>query len=110
MRLLVAGLITGALLLLTGAAHAQRAPEWDYCDAKNLGTPDVRIRNCTILINTLPVSATRESICDRTVAYYNRALVYSSQRAYGYAITDLSEAIRIDPTYAAASNRRGSAD
>ncbi len=44
----------GALLRLAASEPARRAPEWDYCDGKMLGTPDERIRNCTALLESGP--------------------------------------------------------
>src|SRR5215471_5641823 len=102
MRLPIAGSVVGALLLLAGPSHAQRAPEWDYCDLWGLGTPDVRIDNCTTLINSNELSP-----ADRAVAYHNRGEIRTSQHDYVHAIADDTEAIRLNPRFASAYYNRG---
>ena len=67
-------LFAGSLLLQAGAAHAEKAPEWSYCDAGGPGTAEVRIDNCTVLINS-----GQESPRSRAVAYANRGHAYSSR-------------------------------
>src|SRR5262249_54047897 len=43
------------------------------------------------------------------VAYDKRGMAFASKREYDTAITDYNEAIRLDPTLAAAFNHRGNA-
>lgn len=93
-----------ATVFLGTSALAQRAPEWDYCDANGSGTPDVRIRNCTTLIESSSVDPR-----NRLVAYNNRGDAYARMGDYDRAIADYSEAIRLDPKYAPAYNNRGNA-
>lgn len=106
MRMRMLAMTVGAALLAighpAGDAHAQRAPEWEFCDTKELGTPDVRIRNCTALIESR-----RESAIDRSVAYSNRGMVYRGKGDNDRALADYNEAIKLDPNNAKAYNNRG---
>ena len=102
MRLPVFGILVVATFLLT--AHAQRAVEWEFCDSKMRGTPDVRIRNCSALIES-----SRESPSSRAAAHNNRGEAWRSMGDADRALADYTEAIRLDPKYPAAySNRESS--
>jgi tetratricopeptide (TPR) repeat protein len=93
-----------ALSALVGSqpAHAQQAPEWEFCDARGLGTPDVRIQMCTALIES-----GRES--GRASAYNNRANARQAKGDLDRAIADYDEAIRLAPTLATTYNGRAAA-
>src|ERR1700691_4150105 len=81
-----------AFFVLTTSTYAQLAPEWNFCDGKGLGTPDVRIANCTTLIQSR-----RESQGNKAIAYHNRGVAYYAKGDYDHAIADYTEAIRLDP-------------
>ena len=72
-----------AVVLLVSPAQAQRAAEWEYCDSRLLGTPDVRIRNCTALIES-----DRESPRALAMAYRNRACEYKAKGDIDRGIAD----------------------
>ena len=91
----------GSLLLAAERTHAQLAPEWNYCDDKGLGTPDVRIRNCTMLIES-----SGENAKNRAVAYTNRGHLYRDKGDLDHAVADYSQAITLDPKLVPAYNAR----
>jgi lipoprotein NlpI len=89
------------VVLLAIPAQARQAPGWG-CDAKDRGTPDARIRDCTVLIDSRRGSPTK-----RAVAYSNRGRAYDAKGDGDRALADYNEAIRLDPKYARAYNDRG---
>jgi tetratricopeptide (TPR) repeat protein len=103
---LIGGIVLSVLSSLLGSqpAHAQAAPEWAFCDAKGLGTPDVRIEMCTALIES-----PQESQYGRATAYNNRAIAWQAKGDLDRAIADFDEVIRLVPTVARAYNNRAAA-
>jgi lipoprotein NlpI len=95
------GMALAAVLLLSMPAHAQRAPQWDYCDSKELGTPDLRILNCSLLIESRGLPA-----ANRAIAYYNRGFAWSLKGDLDHAIADYDQAIGLRPNDARAYNNR----
>ena len=79
-----------AAVAALSAAHAQRAPEWNFCDAKT--PPDVRIQNCTVL-----VEARDETQRNRAIAHHFRAMAWATKGDYDRAIADYDEAIKLEP-------------
>src|SRR3974390_3465479 len=84
-----------ALAALAGPhpTRAQPAPEWRFCDARAVATPDVRIQACTALIGSARVSER-----NRTAAYNNRGAAWLAKGEIDRAIADFTEEIRLDPT------------
>ncbi|MBW0002779.1 MAG: tetratricopeptide repeat protein [Hyphomicrobiales bacterium] len=104
MRCPIIGIFALSALLLTSLpAQAQRAKEWEYCDESGHGTPDERISNCTVLIES-PVGDG-----DRAVAYNNRGVAWDDKGDQGLAIADYDQAIRLKPNYTRAYYNRGNA-
>ena len=103
MRLSTCGLVSAAVLAAVAAvspAHAQRAPEWNFCDAKT--PPDIRIQNCTVL-----AESRGESQRNRAVAYHFRAMAWGEKRDYDRAIADYDQPIRLEPKDINVYNNRG---
>jgi lipoprotein NlpI len=92
------------IVLATGVANAELAPEWRTCTGKIGLDWDEQIRSCTALIQS-----DRETLQDRLTAYSNRAMAYNVKGDRDRAIADYSEAIRLDPKYARPYNGRGNA-
>jgi tetratricopeptide (TPR) repeat protein len=99
----------GAVLLATAALLASRAAaqtqqQIDWCNNKGMFAVDQRIGGCTAL-----VESKRASVQNRAAAYSNRCWAYSNKGDPDRAITDCSEAIRLDPKLANAHLDRGKA-
>src|SRR6516225_1149308 len=91
-----------ALCALAGSqpAPAQPAPGSAFCDARAL--PDLRIQNCTAVINSPRVNQG-----DRATAYGIRGIAWKAKGDLDRAIADFTEAIRLHPTNASTYNGRG---
>ena len=90
-----------AVLLLSMPAHAQRAPAWDFCDSKERGSPDLRILNCSLLIESREQAAV-----NRGTAYANRGLAWSRKGDLDRAIADYDQAINLYPNNVPVYNNR----
>ena len=100
MRLSIYLLITCAALAAfigTQSAHGQIPPQWDLCTGKADVEWDRQIKYCTALIES-----GKETPQGMAVAYCNRGNAWSAKGDLDRAITDYSEAIRVDPKYARA--------
>jgi tetratricopeptide (TPR) repeat protein len=77
-------------------ASAQQNQNWKWCEGRESdGTSvDLQIRGCTAIIQ-----AGRDTRKNLAIAYNNRASAYYDKREYDRAITDATEAIRLDPSY-----------
>jgi lipoprotein NlpI len=102
--------LAGALMFATSALHpsrtgAQTQQQIDWCNNDgNVYSVDQRLSGCTAL-----VESARASVEDRAAAYGNRCWAYSDKGDPDRAITDCSEAIRLDPKLANAHLNRGKA-
>jgi len=74
---------------------------WTKCQNARL---DTRIAACSELIAT----GGREARHRKSVAYINRALAFRAKGAVESALSDLDEALRLDPKSTAAHSERGS--
>jgi lipoprotein NlpI len=93
--------VTGALL--TAPGHAELSQSWPICKGDVLQAgPEQRIENCTAIIES-PL-ATRDR---RAGAYFYRALAWRVVDNLQRAITDLTEAIALNPSYDSAYGWRG---
>ena len=102
---LASALIVACLVLAveTAPAAAQTQEQIDWCVNKSSQfSPDLRIGGCTAAIQS-----GRWSGKDLAWAFTNRGLAHIHKKDYDPAIADLSEAIRLDPTYAAGFMHRG---
>src|SRR3954451_10133302 len=73
----------------------------ESCKAPNV-TLDARIAGCTKVIEEK-----KETGRSLAIAYCNRGFALTEQREFDRAMTDLNEAIKIDPTYACSFSNRG---
>jgi lipoprotein NlpI len=100
----------GALMFATSALYAsqsgaQTQQQIDWCNNDgNVFSVDQRLSGCTAL-----VESERASVQDRAAGYGNRCWAYSDKGDPERAITDCSEAIRLDPKLANAYLNRGKA-
>ena len=95
--------ISGVLLLVIAIpAWAAGQGNWDDCNQR--GDIDRRINGCTAIIQDH-----NESEANRARAYGNRGITYTNQGDFDRAIVDLSEAIRLDRTWAGGYSNRGRA-
>jgi lipoprotein NlpI len=91
--------LAGTMSLAAGA-DAQLSPQWRSC----VQNQDVvqQIKSCTALIQS-----GGETTKNRALAYNSRGIAYYNEKDLDRAVADYSEAIRLDPKYAAAYNNRG---
>ena len=97
--------LIAALVLTTWPACAQQSRDWTWCINNNHDYPaDQAIKGCTAVIGSR-----RESRENRAIAFNNRGLAFYSKDAYDSAIADFTEAIRLNPRFAAALRSRANA-
>ena len=84
-----------------GKATLEQSRQW--CNGSD-STPDQRISGCTALIQS--GTETQQSLA---AAFYNRGNAHYAKGDYDHAITNYSEAIRLDPNDHSAYDNRGSA-
>lgn len=85
--------LTGALLTTPG--HAELSQSWPICKGDDLDAgPEQRIENCTAIIESPHETRDR-----RAGAYFHRALAWRVVGNLQRAITDLTEAIALNPRY-----------
>ena len=89
--------------MLLGPSQTQQQIDWCNNDG-NVFSVDQRLSGCTAL-----VESERASAQDRAAGYGNRCWAYSDKGDPDRAITDCSEAIRLDPKLANAHLNRGKA-
>ena len=82
-------------------AAAEAGPAWEACVAL-ASTPDQRVKACSAVIDTRSETGRRLA-----GAYCNRGHGLTEKRELDAALSDLDEAVRLDPTYACAFNNRG---
>ena len=100
MRWPIYGLIACATLLL--AASALGASRKDWTDCTQEVDPDRMIAGCTRVLND-------RTVRNRAIAYVIRGLAWSAKNDFDHAITDYTEAIRLDPKNAVDFSSRGNA-
>src|SRR5437588_7777972 len=82
-------------------AAAEGGPAWEACVGP-ASTPGERVRACSTVIDTQSETGRRLA-----GAYCNRGHGLTERRELDLALSDLDQAIRLDPTYACAFNHRG---
>ncbi|BBZ95436.1 hypothetical protein BRDID11004_36580 [Bradyrhizobium diazoefficiens] len=82
-------------------ASAEGGPAWDACVGLT-STPDERVTACSSVIETKSETGRRLA-----GAYCNRGHGLTEKRELDAALSDLDEAVRLDPAYACAYNNRG---
>jgi tetratricopeptide (TPR) repeat protein len=98
---LVVAALTGALL--TAPGHAELSQSWPICKGDDLDAgPEQRIEKCTAIIESPQETRDR-----RAGAYFYRALAWRVVGNLQRAITDLTEAIALNPRYDSAYGWRG---
>jgi tetratricopeptide (TPR) repeat protein len=102
---LLGGMAMASIGVALGAtpAVAQLPPIYSRC-ANATGNLDDSIAACTALIQS-----GREHGRSLAISYYNRGIGWMRKGDVDRAITDLTQAIRVDPGYAKAYNARGAA-
>jgi tetratricopeptide (TPR) repeat protein len=89
--------------LLTTSGHAELSQSWPICKGDDLDAdPEQRIKSCTAIIESPQETQER-----RAGAYFHRALAWRVLDDLQRAIADLTEAIGLNPRYAAAYGWRG---
>ena len=76
----------------------------DWCLRSNNPSPDFIIKGCTAWIQS-----GRNSVSNRALAFVSRGTAYYQKGAFNRAISDFTEAIRLDPKNAIAFGIRGRA-
>ena len=76
----------------------------DWCLRSNKPSPDFIIKGCTAWIQS-----GRDSVSNRALAFVSRGTAYYQKGAFNRAISDFTEAIRLDPKNAVAFGIRGRA-
>ena len=82
-------------------AAAAGGPAWEACVGLT-SAPDERVKACTTVIDTKSETGRRLA-----GAYCNRGHGLTERRELDAALSDLDEAVKLDPTYACAYNNRG---
>src|SRR3954469_2770247 len=96
--------VTAALLAASPAFAAPAAPtanEIRLCTAKQDESPDIRVANCTAVIDKSRVKKQKAD------AYAERGKAYRARGDADGAITDFDEAIKLDPKNSEAYFNRG---
>jgi lipoprotein NlpI len=86
------------------AVHQTTTVDWLTCSSSDVKLIDERIKSCTIVIKFGQESKDRTAM-----AHYRRGTAYDLKREIDRAIADFDEAIKLDPSLAAAYNDRGNA-
>ena len=81
------------------AAAQTSDPNLKTCEEKS---GDEAIAGCTAAITSGKLST-----ADLAITFYNRGIEWSNKHDYAHAITDYTEAIRLNPQLAQAFNNRG---
>ena len=104
----------GTIHLVTIAALIQAAVAWadpagistpqqaKWCEGIGNPTPDMQIIGCTAAILSGEFLGNKLAL-----AYRNRGIAYRNKREYAFAISDLDQAILLDPGDALAFYNRG---
>ena len=82
-------------------AAAEGGPAWEACVGLT-STPDERVKACSTVIDARSETGRRLA-----GAYCNRGHGLTEKRELDAALSDLDEAVKLDPTYACAYNNRG---
>ncbi|OAE98595.1 hypothetical protein AYJ54_34155 [Bradyrhizobium centrolobii] len=95
------GLLVALVSTSPTPASAEGGPAWEAC-VRLSSTLDERIKACSTVIDTRSESGRRLA-----GAYCNRGHALTEKRELDAALSDLDEAVRLDPAYACAFNNRG---
>jgi tetratricopeptide (TPR) repeat protein len=91
-------LIIAFVGICAAPAAAQRDPDWQACniaDPKTASEIDAKIAGCTRILDR----AGSQTAHNGAIALANRGMAYQNKGDLDRAITDFSEAIRIDPEF-----------
>lgn len=99
MRLLLSAMVAGVLMAAAAPAFGASQSAHDDC---NSGDPDRNIAGCTRVAEDVA-----ESGKTRSIAYVGRGLAWHLKGDFDRAITDYSDAIRLNPNNPLAYNNRG---
>jgi tetratricopeptide (TPR) repeat protein len=94
-----AAAIASAFLLVAIPVWAASQRDWDDC--KQADDAERTIKGCTVIIQDLD-----EGVTNRAFAYNARGLAYYKTRDHHRAIADFGEAIRFNPRFVEAYNKR----
>ena len=97
----VAGVLIALAWMPVSPALAFDQQDLDSCANKD-AAPDLRIKGCTALIQSGKLSGNYLA-----AAHWDRGVAHTKRRDFDNAITDLDEAIRLEPQAAAAYDDRG---
>ena len=96
-------LVSSVCLALLGMAAPPAVAQENAAICKDESSaPDVAIAACTKII-----SVSKAKTNDLASTYYNRAIAYRQKNDLDNALSDYSDAIKINPKHARAFNNRG---
>src|SRR5262249_36235851 len=98
------GAFLAVLVAEASTASAQQSEDWNRCvNRKDTYSGDEQIKACTALIRS-----GQENKRNTAIAFNNRGIAYYGKEDYDNAISDVTEAVNLDPSYADAFQSRAS--
>jgi tetratricopeptide (TPR) repeat protein len=101
-HLIIASVCFASASLAALPAGAQTQQQIDWCNGKDGAAPDLVIGGCTALIQSGKFSGKNLAI-----VFYLRGKAYRSKGESDKALTDLTQAIKLDPKHSLAYEERG---
>ncbi|PWT85862.1 MAG: hypothetical protein C5B56_13360 [Proteobacteria bacterium] len=101
-RFSIFALAAACLLLAAGSSHPARAADQAWADCEQEKDWDRSIAGCTTVLGRA-----RESVQNRTMAFYNRGISYQAKGDHDRAIADFDQALKLRPNEPDALVNRG---